>query len=363
MRFPLAKKPDGTSDYKLIDEPEAIRMIRYAIDNGVNYMDTAYPYHAGSSEVLLGKALLDGYREKTILATKLPVWKTDTYESFEETLDEQLSRLQTDHIDVYLFHALNAGTWKKIKDLDVFKFAEEMKRKGKIRYIGFSFHDKLPVFKEIVDSYNWDICQIQFNILDEYEQAGLEGLQYAGEHDIPVVIMEPLRGGNLANNISPDIEAAWNQMPGNKSPVYWAFRWIANFPQVLTILSGVSTIDQLKDNISIFDDCKTGSMTEDELLIVRKVQDLYKSKIRVPCTECRYCMPCPFGVSIPDIFSEYNKASIFDVWGGGRNWYKRAIRDKKDADQCTECGRCESLCPQQIEIIRMLKEAKQALTI
>lgn len=336
-------------------------MVRYAIDNGVNYFDTAYPYHGGRSEVILGEALKDGYREKIILATKLPVWKVETYEDMEKILDEQLARLNTDIIDVYLFHALNAGTWGKLKKLRGLEFAEEMKRKGKIRYIGFSFHDEFDIFKEIIDSYDWDICQIQFNILDEDNQAGLEGLRYAGKCDIPVVIMEPLRGGNLATDIPDEIRRVWEDAGSERSPVDWAFRWIANFPEVLTILSGVSAMEQVIENIEIFSDMKACSMGENELNVVRRVQELYNARIKVPCTECRYCMPCPQGVSIPEIFEKYNYASMFEKWGGSRAWYKRLVNEEKDASRCAECGECEDKCPQKIPIIKKLKEADMQL--
>lgn len=363
MRLPVMQNPDGSKNYSEIDEAEAIKMIRYAIDHGVNYLDTAYPYHGGNSERLVGKALKDGYREKVKLATKLPVWQTNSYEDFEKILDEQLSKLQTDVIDFYLLHSLSKNTWEKVRDLKVLDFLDKAVAKGKIRYPGFSFHDKLPVFKEIVDSYDWKMCQIQLNILDEHYQAGVEGLKYAGAKGIPVVIMEPLKGGKLASNIPDDIQAVWNSAKVKRSPVEWAFRWLYNFPEVTVILSGVSTMEQLKQNIEIFDKAIPNSMTDEELEIVAKVKELYKSKIKVDCTRCNYCMPCPSGVSIPGIFGLYNDASMYGTVEEYAEQYKKLIKQNKDASQCVECGSCEAACPQNINIIEKLKEADKALNI
>lgn len=363
MRLPVMQNPDGSKNYSAIDEAEAIKMIRYAIDHGVNYIDTAYPYHGGNSERLVGKALKDGYREKVKLATKLPVWQTNSYEDFEKILDEQLSKLQTDTIDFYLLHSLSKNTWEKVRDLKVLDFLDKAVAKGKIRYPGFSFHDKLPVFKEIVDSYDWKMCQIQLNFLDEHYQAGVEGLKYANSKGIPVVIMEPLKGGKLATNIPKDVQELWNKAEIQRSPVEWAFRWLYNFPEVTVILSGVSTMEQLKQNIEIFDKATPNSMTDKELELVAKVKELYNSKIKVGCTRCNYCMPCPSGVSIPGIFGLYNDLAMYETVEEYANQYKDLITKGKDASKCVECGNCESVCPQGIEIIQKLKEAHEALTV
>lgn len=357
MRLPML---DG--DKPQVDDNEAIRMIRYAIDNGVNYIDTAYGYHEGRSEVIVGDALRKGYRDKTKVATKLPVWHAKKYEDFERLLDEQLRRLKTDYVDFYLLHALNETQWHRVKKLGVLDFLDDAIKKGKILYPGFSFHDELPVFKEIVDSYDWDMCQIQLNILDEHYQAGVEGLKYAGERNIPVVIMEPLRGGRLAQNLSEEVIDIWNDFPIERSPVEWAFRWLYNFPEVTTILSGVSTMEQLKDNIEIFKDAKPNIMTDDELAHVKRVQEYYKQKIKVGCTACDYCMPCPSGVAIPRIFGMYNDASIYDDFAHYKKAYKSLIEKDEDASHCIECGECESACPQHIDIIEKLQEAHAILT-
>jgi len=357
MRLPLEELPDRTVDSKRIDEKEAISMIHYAVDHGVNYIDTAYPYHGGNSELLVAKALKGGYREKVKLATKLPVWFVNTYEDFEKYLDEQLAKLEVDYIDFYLLHALNRNTWPKIKKLNVLKFLDRAIESGKIKHAGFSFHDELPLFKEIIDSYNWDMCQIQLNFLDEYYQAGTEGMRYAASKGIPVVVMEPLRGGSLAKNIPQDVKDVWNAAPIKRTPVDWAFRWLYNFPEVTVILSGVSTMEQLKDNIDIFSTALPNSMTEEEVKLVHRVQELYKSKIKVNCTGCGYCTPCPAGVAIPDIFKLYNNSSIFDALDEHMQRYSDLIQSKKDASLCAECGNCESACPQNISVIEKLKEA------
>lgn len=361
MRLPLEKQPDQTEDPSKIDEKEAIHMIRYGIDQGINYIDTAYPYHGGNSERIVAKALKDGYREKVKLATKLPVWLTNTYEDFEKYLDEQLAKLEVEYIDFYLLHALNKNTWPKIKELGVLKFLDRAIEAGKIKYAAFSFHDELPLFKEIIDAYDWSMCQIQLNILDEYYQAGIEGMHYAAAKGIPTVVMEPLKGGSLAKSIPADIQDVWNEADVKRSPVDWAFRWLCNFPEVAVILSGVSNMEQLQDNIEIFETALSGSMKEEELKLVHRVQALYQSKIKVGCTACGYCMPCPAGVAIPDVFRFYNNASIYAALGENRKHYSKLVKSNKDASLCVECGNCESACPQNIPIIEKLKESQYAL--
>lgn len=362
MRLPLEIQSDGTTDPSKIDEQEAIKMIRYAIDNGVNYLDTAYPYHGGNSELVVAKALKDGYRDRVKIATKSPVWLAETHEDFEKLLDEQLAKLEVDSIDFYLLHALSQDRWEKIKSLGVLDFLDKAVASGKIKYPGFSFHDELPVFKDIIDSYDWKMCQIQLNILDEHYQAGVEGMRYAASKGIPVVIMEPLKGGRLAHNVPADVEALWNEAKIKRSPVEWAFRWLYNFPEIATILSGVSTMEQLKDNIEIFGRSAPNSMDQEEINLVKRVKTLYDSKVKVGCTACNYCMPCPSGVDIPGIFSIYNDFSIYGGLDEFKNRYKNFIKDNKDASQCVECGQCEAECPQHISIIEKLKEAHEVLT-
>lgn len=357
MRLPTVKSGDKT----VIDEAEAIKMIRYGIDHGVNYIDTAYMYHDGQSELVVGKALADGYREKVFLATKLPVWLVKEYGDFERLLNEQLEKLNTDHIDFYLLHALNKERWKSMNSLNIMDFMEKARASGKIIYICFSFHDDADTFREIIDAYKWDMCQIQLNILDMNEQATVEGLKYAGSKGIPVVIMEPLKGGKLATGVTPEIEAIWNKAKVKRTPVEWAFRWLYNFPEVAVILSGVSNMQQLEDNIRIFSDAKANCMTGEELALVEEVRKVYLSKTKVPCTGCEYCTPCPQGVSIPRIFNLANTAAMYNDLEGCKNSYKNLIEKQKDAAQCIECAQCEAACPQHIPIIEKLKESHKYL--
>jgi uncharacterized protein len=347
MRFPKTK--DGK-----IDEPKSIEMMRFAIDNGINYFDTAYVY--GDSELVVGKGLKDGYREKIKLATKIP---PNRFEDFDVCLDEQLKRLQVDYIDFYLLHNMNEGSWKKAKDNNLLEALDKAKKDGRIKFAAFSFHDKFSVFKEIVDSYDWDMCQIQLNYLDENFQAGLEGLKYAASKGIPVVIMEPLKGGSLVDNIPEEVKKIFDSV--GKSLVYWAFKWLYNFPEATTILSGMSNMNQLKENIEIFDEAEAGSMSEEELEVIEKVKEVYKGKSKVGCTGCNYCMPCPSGVAIPRIFKIYNDVGIGGSIDYAKNVYGNLVETKSDASQCTECGKCEEACPQNLTIIKDLKEAHAVL--
>lgn len=362
MRLPLEVQPDGSKQYGKIDEDEAIRMIRYAIDHGVTYLDTAYPYHQGNSERVVGKALTGGYRDKVLLATKMPVWQVKKAADFERLLNEQLEKLQTTWIDFYLLHALNEDSWKKVKQLGVLDFLEKARQAGKIRHIAFSFHDQLPVFKEIIDSFAWDMCQIQLNLLDEHYQAGLEGMHYAADRGISIVVMEPLRGGALAQKVPQDIKAVWEQVPVKRSPAEWAFRYLTDYPQVSVILSGVTTMEQLVDNIRSFADAKPDSLTEQEKDLIGQVQTLYRDKIKVGCTGCNYCMPCPSGVSIPDVFRIYNQAFLYEDLEASRKQYQSLISKQHDASQCVSCGQCEPQCPQNIPIIAKLAEAHAFLS-
>ena len=361
MRLPLLVKEDGTTQYEMVDEKEAIRMIRHAIDNGVTYIDTAYGYHGGNSERVVGKALLQGYREQVSLATKLPVWLVKTADDFDRLLEEQLTRLQTDSLDFYLLHALNSKTWENVHKLGVLDFLDRAKKDGRIKHAGFSFHDQLPLFKEIIANYPWDMCQIQFNLLDEHYQAGLEGLQDAAERGISVVVMEPLRGGALAQKVPTDIQKVWSESEIKRSPAEWAFRWLIDFPQVSVILSGVSNMEQLDDNLRIFADAQPNALLPEEQALIARVQDLYRQKIKVGCTACNYCMPCPHGVNIPENFRLYNQAYLYDDMPSSKKGYKRLAEKLADASCCVSCGQCEPLCPQSIPIISKLAETAGVL--
>ncbi|NDL68275.1 aldo/keto reductase [Anaerotalea alkaliphila] len=355
MRLPEVKGAMGDAH---VDEAEAVRMIRHAIDHGVEYVDTAYPYHNKESELVVGKALKDGYRERVRLATKLPVWLTHKPEDFDRYLDLQLKRLGVDHVDFYLLHAIDGPTFDRLKKLRVLDFLDRAVAQGKIRYPAFSFHGERRDFKKVIDAYDWSMCQIQLNLLDEDFQAGIEGMLYAAEKDVPVVVMEPLRGGELAQAPPPEVQAIWDRSRVKRSPAEWAFRWLYNFPQVATILSGVSTMEQLEDNLRIFGEAKAESMSREELDLVREVKEFYHRKIRVGCTGCNYCMPCPADVSIPDVFRLYNKASIYDAIQEYEKDYEKLVTEKRDPSCCVRCGRCEPLCPQGIPIMEKLEEAQ-----
>lgn len=355
MRFPTIGGDSGD-----IDKVLSKHMIHYAIDNGVNYIDTAYPYHQGNSEKFIGEVLKNGYREKVYLATKLPSWLIESYSDFEKYLDEQLQNLETKFIDFYLLHALSKDRFDKLKDLKVFDFLEEAKRKGKIKYAGFSFHDELDVFKDIVDSYSWDFCQIQLNYMDREYQAGLKGLKYAKERNISVVIMEPVKGGKLAKS-SEEIQSIWNSFDEKRSPAEWALRWVYNLPEVSVVLSGMSTIDQVTENINTSSNSTSNSLTDQEISLIDKVTNIYTKNVKVGCTACEYCLPCPQDVSIPDIFELYNNIYVYGTKEESRKSYQKMIELEKDAKKCIECGACQSVCPQFLEIIDFLKDADSIL--
>jgi len=350
-----------------IHEDEAVRMIRYAIDEGVNYVDTAYGYHGGNSEKLVGKALARGYRDRVKLATKLPVWLCKSHDDFDRLLSEQLQRLATDHIDCYLLHSLDSKSWLRARDMGVLEFLAKQMELGRIRYAGFSFHDAYEVFPGIVDAFGWGFCQIMLNYVDVEYQAGLAGLKYAAEHGLAVIVMEPLRGGKLAANLPDEVVAALGGGSevgdGSEgwSPAEWALRWVWNLPEVSVALSGMNSMEQVVDNIRIASDAAPGVLTERQLAALARAREAYMARIRVSCTECGYCQPCPHGVVIPDVFGLYNEAGIFNAWEGSRRMYRGIVKAARDASRCAECGQCEAACPQQLHVIELLKEAHAAL--
>lgn len=357
MRFPILNGDSGQ-----IEEAEAIKMLRYAIDNGVNYVDTAYPYHKKNSEIVVGKALKDGYREKVHLATKLPAWLTNTYEDFDKYLNEQLEKLQTNYIDFYLLHSLSKDSWKKIKDLKVLDFLDGALKDGRIKYAGFSFHDDIDTFKEIVDSYNWTFCQIQYNYMDEKYQAGTEGLKYAASKGLGVVVMEPLRGGKLAQTPPDEVQDIFNSSLFKRTPAEWGLSWIWNQPEVSIVLSGMSTMEQVAQNIETAGKTGISSLSERDISIIDNVKSKYNELTKVKCTACEYCLPCPAGVAIPSNFSLYNDASIYKDSEKYINKYNNEMPEKSRASSCVECGECEEACPQHLPIRQHLKEVHKALS-
>jgi predicted aldo/keto reductase-like oxidoreductase len=361
LGFGTMRLPIIGNDPKNIDEKEAIRILRHGIDSGINYVDTAYMYHEGQSEYIVGKALKDGYRDKACLADKMPPWSLKVREDLDKVFNIQLSKLQTDYVDFYLLHALNQTNWKKMYELDALDWLEAKKKAGQIKHIGFSFHDNPTTLKTIIDAYDgWEFCQIQYNFLDTEVQAGTKGLHYAASKGLGVIIMEPLRGGNLAKPVSP-VQALWDSSPVKKPAVEWALDWLWNQPEISAVLSGMSTIEQVNENCAFAEKAQPGMLSASEIELVEKVKAAYKSLIRVNCTSCRYCTPCPEDVEIPIMFNMYNEASMFGVWEEAREHYKRFTKDKKSADFCIQCGVCETKCPQNLLIPDLLAEVKKHL--
>jgi predicted aldo/keto reductase-like oxidoreductase len=340
-----------------IDEPKATKMVRYAIDRGVNYLDTAYVYHNGESEPFLGRALSDGYRNKVNLATKLPVWEVHSRNDMDRLLDEQLFRLNTDHIDFYLLHGLGKSSWINMVNLNAGEFLDQAIADGKIRHAGFSFHDEVRVFKEIVDEYDWTFAQIQYNYMDEEYQAGTEGLDYAAAKGLGIVIMEPLRGGVLARETA-ETKKIFASRGHSRPAAEWGLRWLWDRPEITVVLSGMSTMQQLRDNLGYAHDGRPSSLTPEEMAVYDEIKTFYRSRMKIPCTKCRYCMPCMAGVEIPECFSAFNDASVYHDTAGAKFSYDAFTGFGGDASQCQDCGVCESLCPQQLPIRKHLQEVR-----
>ena len=347
MRLPL-----GADDN--VDEAEAIRVIRHGIDSGITYIDTAYMYHNGFSERVIGKALKDGYREKVLLADKMPPWLARSEEDIEKIFNKQLERLQTDYIDMYLIHNVGSKLWKFTEKYNVLDFLTKKKEEGKIRHIGFSFHDDYEVFEEIINYRDWDFCQIQLNYIDTDIQAGMKGYKLTEEKNVPLVIMEPIKGGALAS-LSDDIEQVFTDYNPNVSISSWALRFVASLPNVKVVLSGMSTYAQVEDNLATFKDFKP--LDQDEEKLVEKVANMIKAKTKNGCTGCRYCMPCPFGIDIPGNFKLWNEYGML----GLKDTAKRRYTNLGDAQAefCKKCGKCEKLCPQSIKIREDLQRVVQ----
>jgi len=343
-----------------IDRTETTRMLRTAIEKGLNYVDTAYIYHGGESEEAVGQALRDGWRDKVFVATKSPIWLVEKAEDFPRLLDEQLKRLNTDRIDFYLLHSLGTSSWDKCQRLDAIGFCERAKAQGKIRHYGFSFHDEGPVFHNILEAHRWEFCQIQYNYLDRAYQAGQKGLEAAVAQGTDVIVMEPLRGGNLAQNVPPSVQALWNRAPVLRSAAEWALRWVWNNPGVSMLLSGMGTQAQVDENLRVADQALPGTLTVEELSLVDQVEQTYRSLIQVGCTACRYCMPCPQGVDIPRNFGQYNEYFMFNQSEAAKGGYQWIPLDER-AHKCIACGVCVDLCPQHIPIPEMM--AKVAATL
>jgi predicted aldo/keto reductase-like oxidoreductase len=363
MRLPLREDSTGKSGFERqqdIDEEKAIEMIEYAIEHGVNYFDSAYMYHGGKSEEFLGKAMKNR-RDKFIITTKSPVNMMRTSDDLNRILDEQLKRLNMDYLDFYLLHGMDRKGWDKGKELGVLSFLDKILKDGRAKYAGFSFHDEYKTFKEIIDAYDWTVCQIQYNYFDENYQAGKKGLKYAASKGIGVIIMEPLRGGRLTNNIPEEVQKIWSSAKRQWSPAEWGLRWIWDQSEVSLLLSGMTTLDQVKENIRIAENASMNSVTTEDFVILKKVSDAYRSLIKVDCTECGYCSSCPNEIPIPMIFSLYNDYFMFKDLDRVRMMYNMWIPPEKQASNCVMCGECQDKCPQHLEIIEYLKEAHDLL--
>lgn len=350
MRLP--QTPD-----KKIDEAQAIAMIRHGIDSGVNYIDTAYGYHNGESEVLVGKALQDGYRDKTFVATKSPLWHIKKPEDFERILDEQLTRLQTDHIDFYLFHSVHAESFQMMQRFRLLDAMERAVQAGKVRFPAFSFHDSVSVFKEIIDSYDkWTFAQIMLSYVDEKTQAGIEGMNYAYQKGVDIVVMEPLRGGLLANSVPETVQSIFDASPTRYEPFEWAMAWVYDHEAVKVALSGVSNMEQLEGQLRIADKAVAGGLTAEQRQTLQKAALAFKASFGVPCTACRYCEEnCPNEIAIADIFAMYNRYKTYDDVEAVRANYPPLVQAKRDAASCAKCGTCETRCPQHIDIMKRLE--------
>lgn len=352
MRFP--------EKFGKIDPLPSEKLLQTAYDNGINYFDTAYPYHGGHSESFVGNFFYKTkLREKVKIATKQPVWSVNSYSDMEKIFDTQLDRLKTNYIDYYLLHALNGESWKKVYELGVLDFLTNLKNSGKITNYGFSFHGLYSDFEKIIDSYNWDFCQIQFNYLDINYQAGLKGLEYASSKNMAIMIMEPLRGGALAS-APKNIIKTFEETNKSWSPARWSLNWILNFKNVTTMLSGMSKISDILENVEIVNSFKP--LVEAELNTVIKVREEFNRLLEIPCTACNYCMPCPWGVNIPVCFNLYNSNKVFNRKMHSYIMYAQMVNGVlgtyASPSLCTACGACEKKCPQNIQIIKNLKLVK-----
>lgn len=357
MRLPVK---DGK-----LDREKGKRQIFYAIDHGVNYIDTAWTYHLGENEPFLGSILADGYREKIKLATKLPSWIIKSREDMDRILNAQLERLRTDHIDYYLVHSLIGTLWDRLESLGVIDFLDRAKADGRIINAGFSFHASIEDFKRILDAYPWTFCQIQYNFLDRKNQAGIEGLKYAASKGLGIIIMEPLRGGKLTGLVPPEIKEIWNEAPVKRTPAEWALRWVWDHPEVTVVLSGMNEDSQVEENLKTAADAYPTSLTEAELQLVDRVEQKYRKLMNTGCTGCRYCLPCSSGVDILGCFEIYDNVYLSGDEAEGKLMYAAKpggiIRGGilGYASQCIQCGQCVEKCPQHLDIPALLKIIKE----
>jgi len=351
MRFPT----DGDGK---IDRERAKAMMEKAMAAGVNYIDTAYPYHGGESELFVGEVLKGHPRDSFYLATKLPLWEVHSLEDVDRIFNRQLEKLQVEYIDFYLMHALNRDRWAEMLKMGVVERLERLKDEGRIRYLGFSFHDSYEAFEEILSYRDWDFCQIQLNYMDTEEQAGLKGYALAERKGVPMVIMEPVKGGSLAAFAS-DITDKFHAHDPQASMASFALRWVGTLPNVKVVLSGMSTMEQVEDNLKTFGDFKP--LSEAEQATVKEVVALMKSRVQNGCTGCRYCMPCPAGVNIPGTFGCWNRYHMYQNYNVVKYHWENDLGDAGQAKNCIKCGKCEQVCPQHLHIREDLERAQADL--
>jgi predicted aldo/keto reductase-like oxidoreductase len=357
LGFGAMRLPTIGGDSAKINEPLATKMLRYAIDNGVNYLDTAYTYHGGKSEPFLRKVLRGGYREKVKLATKMPTWLVNSRQDMDKYLDEQLTRLKTE-IDFYLLHGLTNERWRKLKELDVIAWAEKKIDQGKFSHFGFSFHDTCDAFKEIIDDYEgWTLCQIQYNYVDADQQAGTEGLKYAASKGLAVIVMEPVAGGRLAMTPPAQVQSLWKTSRINRTPAELALLWVWSHPEVSVALSGMSTMQQVTENVKTADGSVPPTLSKEELRFVDKLARKYKKLGFIGCTSCKYCMPCEEGVNIPEVIAFLNEFFIKPASEEVKTNYHKHIKPENQAGKCARCGKCEQKCPQHLPIRDILSRA------
>ena len=351
-----------------IDRPKAREQIYYAIDNGINFIDTAYLY--GDSEKFLGETLQGEYTDKVRICTKLPSINVRKYEDMERFLDEQLKRLQRDYIDYYLIHSVDLKAFKRLAKRDLIKFLDKAKSEGKVRYVGFSYHGPKDEFEEVVDAYDWDVVMVQYNYFDENVQASMEGIEYAASKGMGVFVMEPLKGGILAGKMPKEAEEIFKKADFNKTTAQWALQWVLNNRNVTCVFSGMNSIDQIDENIAIADKTTPFSMTFEEMETVELVKRVMRNSLKINCSTCGYCMPCPQGVNIPECMKIYNEKYLF----GHKGFINQSFIDyyqyvggimgnSGNAGKCNACGKCLRKCPQKLDIIEELKKVKKEFEI
>ena len=351
MRLPVLKSGR-------VDQKEAVRIIRHGIDEGINYIDTAAPYHEGDSETIVGQAIKGAYRDKVLVATKMPTWEPTKKGDLDRIFDEQRTKLGVDYIDVYLLHCLNKGLMESVKKLEMIEWIARKKEQGKIRLLGFSFHDDLPMFREIVDLFDWDVCQIQYNYVNETTQAGTAGLEYAAQKGLSTIVMEPLFGGALAN---PAGKLAETFQKYKANPVDLALRWLWNKPEVSLVLSGMSDMEQTVQNLEIAGRSGIGTFSDQEQAVIAEAQSVYAESRPIQCSKCGYCLPCPFEVDIPYNFELYNSMSAMPETALLMKNIYAMFPPTHQASNCSECVQCEQKCPQNLPIPQLLKQVDIAL--